>query len=622
MTGPGRAGPAWVAVRAALEAAAHPSRRAEVPDRPPAGPVPVRVAAAAAGLHAVPLAGPDVVACGAPVFLTGDTRQDRRRWKLYRTFPEARATHPAAPALAALATAVVAALAVALPTVALTQGVGRLPLAAAGPLLLALAVTSRDRAAARFFRDAQARLEPAAWDRALAPAGSRVVPVAAGTAVAQYRSLVAAALLDIGLALAVAIAALVLLATAARPTTGVVAGVLVTAGAVLFTGSRRRVKPSRPERALLAAALTALDEIHLYARESAVARAALDRPVDRPAARRAECAAAVAAALPALLLAAVTPLWAAGADPRSTLIAGCALVPLGPVLTRVDALVRSVFVVGAELFGALRAAAAAPADPWAAGAAMVHGAISVDDVTLLPHGAVRPSLVGLSLTVGPGEFVAVIGPSGSGKSALLRLLAGLDAPVSGTVRVDGMTLTVPPSVATRAATGFVPQDADAPRGTVRSVVLGPPDGSPDADERAFAALRAAGLAERVATLPMGLATVVAGGSNGFSTSELQLMLLARAYARNPRLLLIDELADAAGPTAVQRLVEHLRSLPMTRLVVTHDARLARAADRIVVLIDGAVAASGTYDDLVTRRGAWAHLFDLPTDEVGEPCDTP
>ena len=563
---------------------------------------------APAGWRAVPVdPAAAAVEVAAPMLTT-----EAGTWRLYRTFPVPRAGRALPIAGTVLAAVFAAALAVALPVVAVRS---REPAVAVmvGTLAVGLVLTVRDLAAARLARRVHHDTEPALWDRVLAPSHHRT-PVGAGSAVAQYRSLVVAAALEVLQAAAVAVAVVLLLVLAGVAQVAAVAGVLAALGAALWWGTRRPA-PEPPRRELLPAVLAGLDEIHHYARESAVLAALLERPAaGRAAARPAERAAAATAVVPLLLLAAVAPLWAPGADPGAAVIAGCALVQLNLVLTRADALARSVLVVGGELTSAVRAVAATPLPAGPDGWSDLRGEIHIDDVTLHPDGAGRPTIDGLTLVVRAGEFVAVVGPSGAGKSSLLRLVAGLEQPVRGEVRLDGVPLPEQLPTAVRSRIGFVSHDADAPRGTVRSVVLGAPDGRPDADGQALRALRAAGLADRIDALPMGLSTVVTGGSGGFATGELQLMLLARAYARTPRLLLLDE------PAATARLAEHLRGLSATRVVVTHDARLARAADRVVVVEDGAVTESGSLDELLARRGALSRLFVHLSE--GESCEAP
>jgi ABC-type multidrug transport system fused ATPase/permease subunit len=129
----------------------------------------------------------------------------------------------------------------------------------------------------------------------------------------------------------------------------------------------------------------------------------------------------------------------------------------------------------------------------------------------------------------------------------------------------------------RDATGYVVQDADAPRGNVRTVVVG---GTAAGDDEAWRALEVVGLSDAIRRLPMGLSTVVTDGSGGFSATQIQLMQLARALARRPRLLLLDE-----PPVAVAGA---LRSRDgVTRVVVTCSPSLLDAADRVITLGEGA-----------------------------------
>jgi ABC-type bacteriocin/lantibiotic exporter with double-glycine peptidase domain len=213
----------------------------------------------------------------------------------------------------------------------------------------------------------------------------------------------------------------------------------------------------------------------------------------------------------------------------------------------------------------------------------------------------------VSLQIAPGEFVTVVGASGSGKSSLLRLIAGLEAPTEGEVRLNGTPLPELALDAVRAQVGLVGQDADAPRGTIRSVILGTAEC--DADDRAWDALREVGLAQEIQRLPMGLSTIVSGGAVGFAASQLALMRLGRTLARHPRLLLLDDAFGVLDEPARTRLREHLQQLTITRIVVTYCPQLARAAHRVVVLDEGAVVETGPFDTLLAAGGALAELFD-------------
>ncbi|SEK89217.1 ATP-binding cassette domain-containing protein [Streptacidiphilus jiangxiensis] len=612
---------------------------------------PVSAAALACGARAVRIAPTDLTspvlapalvidAVGrVATLLPGERRSaeeaatDRVAWRLHRRLPEevgglrglvaqARAGLGRTAPLVVLAAGLLAAAVVALlPVLAVELGERHgtqafLVVALAVPLL-ALVLGLRERAATSVQRGVHAALEPALWDRVLDPQSRalrgrspRTLLGAAGV-VTQLRSLVAGALLDGLLAFSLVGCTLALLAVVEVRLAIAALAVLVSGmGLLWLRASSVGVPvdsggPTEEAGALVQAALTGLDEIHLYAREAAV----LDRAADAlPAARTdgaEEQLAAVRTALCILLpIAVLATGWFSGVGQARLLAACAAVTQLAFALGRVDNLARQLLILGRDLVGGtlavLRATDRPAEDRLPAG--VLRGEIEVARATLTYDGADRPALAQVTLRVEPGEFVAFVGPSGAGKSSLLRLVAGLEDPEHGEVRLDGTPLSrlIPATVRTQ--TGFVPQDAEVPRGTVRSVVLG--TDLPGLDQLAWEALGDAGLADQLRALPMGLATGVSGGTSGFSAGQLQRMLLARAFARRPRLLLLDEIDAVAG----ERLCRHLRGLRMTRIVVTHSELLARAADRVVVLDGGAVAETGPYDELMAGRGALFRLF--------------
>lgn len=475
----------------------------------------------------------------------------------------------------------------------------------------------RDRAATTAQRDLQFALEPALWDRVLDPDSralrgwSPAALVSAAGLLPQLRSLVMEAVLDFLLMLTLAGSTFVLLAAVDGWLAITVLAVLAVGLGCLCWRAVATVPPkpagTAEAGALLQAAFAGLDEVHLYARENAI----LDRAAAKLSVARSdrieEHLAAIKGVLWTLLPAAVLfAAWYRGTGPADTLIACGAVAQLVLAIGRVDNLTRLLFVVGRGLVGetlAMLRATDRPVPDCRLPAGNLLGEIEVAAACLTYGGADRPALDEISLRIEPGEFVAVVGPSGAGKSSLLRLIAGLESPQQGEVRCDGRPLSSLILTTVRAQIGFVPQDAEVPRGTVRSVVLG--TDRLDLDRLAWEALRDVGLFDQIRALPMGLSTGVLGGTNGFAASQLQLMLLARAFARRPRLLLLDEI-DAV---AKEQLTDHLRALPMTRVVVTHSPHLARAADRVIVLDGGAVVESGRYDELMAGRGALDRLFN-------------
>jgi len=223
----------------------------------------------------------------------------------------------------------------------------------------------------------------------------------------------------------------------------------------------------------------------------------------------------------------------------------------------------------------------------------------------LVHAFDGTALDNVSLAVGPGEFVAVVGPSGSGKSTLLRVLIGFETPEEGSVRYDGQELLSLDVLAVRRQLGVVLQGGAPEAGTIFENIAG---GLALGLEEAWAAAEDAGLAADIRAMPMGMHTLVSVGGSNLSGGQRQRLLIARALARKPRVLLFDE-ATSALDNRTQALVgESLERLKVTRLVVAHRLSTIRRADRIYVLERGRVVEQGPYEQLVARDGPFRRLM--------------
>ncbi len=222
----------------------------------------------------------------------------------------------------------------------------------------------------------------------------------------------------------------------------------------------------------------------------------------------------------------------------------------------------------------------------------------------------RSALDGLDLTVEPGETLALVGPSGAGKTTLFELVLRFYDPDSGTVRVDGVDLRQADPAALRRRIGLVPQDPVMFTGTVADNIR---FGNPDADDAAlWEAARAAAAADFIAALPEGLHTDLGEKGARLSAGQRQRLAIARALIRDPALLLLDEAtsaldseSEAAVQAALERLTRH-----RTTLIIAHRLSTVQRADRIVVLNHGRVVATGRHAELIAAGGLYARLAAL------------
>src|SRR2546425_9580108 len=221
-----------------------------------------------------------------------------------------------------------------------------------------------------------------------------------------------------------------------------------------------------------------------------------------------------------------------------------------------------------------------------------------------------PALREVSFEVTPGDTVAVVGHTGSGKSTLGALLARLWEPPAGTVFVGGRDVGDLPLGTLRGALGYVPQEAFLfSRSISDNVTLGRPMIAPDV-VRAAAAV--AGVGDEVERFPAGWETVV--GERGLTVSggQRQRLALARALAGAPAILVLDDVFASVDAAKEEEIVENLRRAAWGRtvLLMTHRLRAARAADRVVVLAEGRVAETGTHGELLGRGGLYAQLWRI------------
>ncbi len=208
--------------------------------------------------------------------------------------------------------------------------------------------------------------------------------------------------------------------------------------------------------------------------------------------------------------------------------------------------------------------------------------------------------------VEPGEFVAIVGPSGSGKSTLLRLMLGFEAPSGGAVLYDEQDLGELDVSAVRRQCGVVLQDSQLFAGDILSNVVG--SGLYTSDD-AWAAIEMVGMDEEVASMPMGMFTVISDGAGTLSGGQRQRIALARALVARPRLVFLDEATSALDNLTQAQVMNSMRRMQATRVVIAHRLSTIQHADRIIVMQAGRIVEEGPYDELMTRDGVFKKLAE-------------
>ncbi|HEY9645197.1 MAG TPA: NHLP bacteriocin export ABC transporter permease/ATPase subunit, partial [Chroococcidiopsis sp.] len=234
----------------------------------------------------------------------------------------------------------------------------------------------------------------------------------------------------------------------------------------------------------------------------------------------------------------------------------------------------------------------------------ITGSLNVDRVTFRYRDDGRLILNQVSIQAQPGEFIALVGPSSSGKSTILRLLLGFETPNAGTVYYDGQDLAGLDVAAVRRQLGVVLQNGRISAGTLFENIAG---GALISLEEAWAAAENSGLADDIRNMPMQLHTIVSEGGTNLSGGQRQRLVIARALALQPRILLLDEATSALDNKTQAIVSQSLDRLKVTRIAIAHRLSTIRNADRIYVLEAGQVVQQGTFEELINQPGLFAQL---------------
>ena len=226
----------------------------------------------------------------------------------------------------------------------------------------------------------------------------------------------------------------------------------------------------------------------------------------------------------------------------------------------------------------------------------------------------------LSLKIKSGEYLAVVGSTGCGKSTLMRLLLGFEKPQKGSIFYDKKDIAKIDSESLRRKIGVVMQDGKLFLGDIYSnIVITAPELTLD---EAWKAAEIASIADDIRAMPMGMHTIISQGQGGISGGQRQRLMIARAVAPKPKILMFDEATSALDNITQKKVSEAIESLECTRIVIAHRLSTIQNADRIIYLEDGKIVEEGTYKELIEKNGYFAKLverqrLDIDTEQIDE-----
>ena len=237
----------------------------------------------------------------------------------------------------------------------------------------------------------------------------------------------------------------------------------------------------------------------------------------------------------------------------------------------------------------------------------LSGSIELNNVSFRYNENMPLVIDDLSLKIRPGQYVAIVGATGCGKSTLLRLMLGFESPQKGAVYVDGKDIAAVDLKSFRRNIGVVMQNGKLFTGDIFSnIIISAPWLTMD---DAWHAAELSGIAEDIRRMPMGMHTMISEGSGGISGGQRQRLMIARAIAPKPKVLMFDEATSALDNLTQKTVSESLDSLKCTRIVIAHRLSTIKQCDRILVLDKGKIIEDGTYEKLIQRGGFFAELVD-------------
>lgn len=244
----------------------------------------------------------------------------------------------------------------------------------------------------------------------------------------------------------------------------------------------------------------------------------------------------------------------------------------------------------------------------------LRGSIELNNVSFRYRETMPNILDNLSLKIRAGQYVAIVGKTGCGKSTLMRILLGFEKPQKGAVYYDGTDIASLDLKSLRRKIGVVMQNGKLFQGDIYSnITISAPQLTM---QDAWEAAELAGMGEDIRHMPMGMQTLISEGQGGISGGQRQRLLIARAIAPKPRILMFDEATSALDNVTQKKVSEALEELKCTRIVIAHRLSTIRHCDRIIVLEEGKIVEDGTYEELLHKNGYFCELVERQRVKAG------
>lgn len=233
------------------------------------------------------------------------------------------------------------------------------------------------------------------------------------------------------------------------------------------------------------------------------------------------------------------------------------------------------------------------------------GNIELNNVSFRYEDSTPMIIDNMSLKIKSGEYLAIVGATGCGKSTLLRLLLGFEKPIRGSIYYDRKDISRIDIQSLRKKIGVVMQNGKLFTGDIYSnIVISAPELTLD---DAWKAAEIASIADDIKEMPMGMFTLISEGQGGISGGQKQRLMIARAVASRPKVLMFDEATSALDNITQKKVSEAIDSLKCTRIVIAHRLSTIQHCDRIIVLDKGKIVEDGKYEDLIKNNGFFAEL---------------